>query len=72
MILIRLKEIDTFNLWEEVKVSLKNINEIRDLLLGKVLNKVTLSFYVNDFDNIYKPHDLLRLVKLENGLTLLS
>ena len=54
-----------------LKVSLKNINEIRDLLLGKVLNKVTLSFYVNDFDNIYKPHDLLRLVKLENGLTLL-
>ena len=53
-----------------LKVSLKNIDEIRALLVGKVLNKVTLSFYVNDFDDIYKPHDLLRLVKLENGLTL--
>ena len=52
-----------------LKVSLININEIRELLLGKILNKVTLSFYVNDFDVVYKPHDLLRLVKLENGLT---
>ena len=54
-----------------LKVSLQNIDEIRDLLLGKMLNKVTLSFYVNDHSDIYKPHNLLRLVKLENGLTLL-
>jgi len=54
-----------------LKVSLQNIDEIRDLLLGKMLNKVTLSFYVNDHSDIYNPHNLLRLVKLENGLTLL-
>ena len=48
------------------KISLENLNSIKEDLDGKAINKVTLSFNVND-DSSYPPHENLSLVRVDSA-----
>ena len=48
------------------KISLENLNSIKQDLDGKAINKVTLSFNVND-DSSYPPHENLSLVRVDSA-----
>ena len=52
-----------------VKISLENLDNLRDLLSGKVLNRVILTVQALDQEGQYNSHEKLRLVKIEDGLT---
>ena len=50
----------------KANISLQNINFIKEYLEGKAINKVTLSFNVND-DSSYPPHENLSLVRIDSA-----
>ena len=50
----------------KANIALENINFIKDNLEGKAINKVTLSFNVND-DSSYPPHENLSLVRVDSA-----
>ena len=50
----------------KANIALENINLIKEDLEGKAINKVTLSFNVND-DSSYPPHENLSLVRVDSA-----
>ncbi|MBT7276376.1 MAG: hypothetical protein HN886_07980 [Woeseiaceae bacterium] len=50
----------------KANIALENINQIREDLAGKAINKVTLSFNAND-DSFYPPHENLSLVRVDSA-----
>ena len=50
----------------KANIALENINFIKEDLEGKAINKVTLSFNVND-DSSYPPHENLSLVRVDSA-----
>jgi len=50
----------------KANIALENINYIKEDLEGKAINKVTLSFNVND-DSSYPPHENLSLVRVDSA-----
>ena len=50
----------------KANIALENINQIREDLVGKAINKVTLSFNAND-DSFYPPHENLSLVRVDSA-----
>jgi len=50
----------------KANIALENINFIKEDLEGKAINKVTLSFNVND-DSSYPPHENLSLVRIDSA-----
>jgi hypothetical protein len=50
----------------KANIALENINSIKEDLEGKAINKVTLSFNVND-DSSYPPHENLSLVRVDSA-----
>ena len=48
------------------KIALENISTVKEDLDGKAINKVTLSFNVND-DSSYPPHENLSLVRVDSA-----
>jgi hypothetical protein len=51
----------------KANIALENINFIKEDLEGKAINKVTLSFNVND-DSSYPPHENLSLVRVDSAV----
>ena len=50
----------------KANIALENINFIKEDLEGKAINKVMLSFNVND-DSFYPPHENLSLVRVDSA-----
>ena len=49
----------------KVKININNVDSIKSLLTGKVLNKVTMSFDVEDYSQVeYAAHEKLALVRV--------
>lgn len=51
----------------KAKIAINNIDSLKSILEGKIINKVTLSFDIEDFSQSeYKAHDVLYLSRLKN------